>query len=301
MKSIKYIIFIDFIFILIRILKAIAFLLKVQPFYFFSLTQCVKLHIIELRFIKFLEKGVVKMLSFKEVYQAHEDELTDSEEYICDYILAHRSQVKNMSITCLASNTSVVPNTITRLCKKLNYKGYTELKYNLDTFSEDSQAFSQRILFENTVKLINKKKEVQIINLFSKAKKVVFCASGETGNVGRYFTYAFNAVYNNSVFCSYTEEIWDILNHYSNLIVCMLSFSGDSEQTLKIAKLVKEKNIKLITVSDVSHFSPLAKMADIPLFCYSPNIFYKGYNLTNKMPMFIVLNSLLEQAIDYQK
>ena len=55
--------------------------------------------------------------------------LNDTEKKIVDYILQnfdHLGTIKNIS-----EDLFISPNTIIRLCKKLGYKGFSELKYTI--------------------------------------------------------------------------------------------------------------------------------------------------------------------------
>ncbi|PFH90742.1 SIS domain-containing protein [Bacillus sp. AFS088145] len=49
-----------------------------------------------------------------------------------------------------------------------------------------------------------------------------------------------------------------------------MSLSGETAQVLDVAELAKFKGIKLISLT---HFSknPLQQIADVNLYCYSPN------------------------------
>ena len=55
----------------------------------------------------------------------------DSEEKAADYILAHSAEVINLPITELAERIGVSEATIVRMCKKIGFHGFQELKINL--------------------------------------------------------------------------------------------------------------------------------------------------------------------------
>ena len=60
------------------------------------------------------------------------DSLSKSQKKIARYILEHKDQVVNYSITQMAQKLDTAPSTITRFCQALSYKGFSELKVYLE-------------------------------------------------------------------------------------------------------------------------------------------------------------------------
>lgn len=58
-------------------------------------------------------------------------ELSKNERRIADYFLHHSQDIENTSSEAVAAICSVSRSTIIRLCHKLGYRGYSELKYAL--------------------------------------------------------------------------------------------------------------------------------------------------------------------------
>ncbi|WP_396326740.1 hypothetical protein [Jeotgalibaca sp. MA1X17-3] len=65
-----------------------------------------------------------------------------------------------------------------------------------------------------------------------------------------------------------------------------------------MATAIKNKNHTLVSITTLSDNS-LQKLADYSLFCYSPAKFLKGYNITDKAPLLVTLNSLFEKYQQY--
>lgn len=59
------------------------------------------------------------------------DEFTNGEEVIIDYILNHLNEVENITITQLATRSYTSNATIIRLCHKLGFQGFKQLKIAL--------------------------------------------------------------------------------------------------------------------------------------------------------------------------
>lgn len=62
-------------------------------------------------------------MRFEERVHKYEYKLNDTDDQIIDYILQYKEDVTGQSIQVLASQAYTVPNTITRLSKKLGYDG----------------------------------------------------------------------------------------------------------------------------------------------------------------------------------
>lgn len=58
-------------------------------------------------------------------------QLTASERKVADYVNDHQQEAQNLSISELAEACGVAEATITRFCRKLDYKGYNAFKLAL--------------------------------------------------------------------------------------------------------------------------------------------------------------------------
>ena len=58
------------------------------------------------------------------------NDMTTNEFYVLKYILNNTSSIVDMSIQQLAEEVNFSTTTIVRLCKKLNFSGFTEMNLN---------------------------------------------------------------------------------------------------------------------------------------------------------------------------
>lgn len=72
-----------------------------------------------------------------------------------------------------------------------------------------------------------------------------------------------------------------------------MSLSGEKEQVVELAQEAKAKGHTVVSLTNLSS-NHLAKLADINLFCYSPEIIINNYNITDKTPLLIIMNSLFQ-------
>ena len=57
--------------------------------------------------------------------------LTAAEKKVADYVIAHRAEVQNLSITELAGDAAVAEATVSRFVRRLQYRGYNEFRMEL--------------------------------------------------------------------------------------------------------------------------------------------------------------------------
>lgn len=75
-------------------------------------------------------------MKFEERVLQQEFTLNDTDDAIVDYIRKNRNRLDKLSIQKVAEELYLVPNAIMRLCKKLGYKGFAEMKFLIK--SEDN-------------------------------------------------------------------------------------------------------------------------------------------------------------------
>jgi len=228
--------------------------------------------------------------------------LSDTEDSLADYIRRNPDTVAQLSVTKLAQVCYTVPNTITRLCKKLGYQGYAELKVELQHVANravvtTNNEADERRLISKTFQLINAERELQVVTQLGKASKVVLFAVGETAYPVEEFTSTMNAFNHHTIFFTYENQMIYELEHTKNLVVVLVSLSGENAQVLKMAKIAQEHQQFVVSVTHLSE-NLLAKFATIPLYCYSPKRWRDGVNLTDKVPLYIILNSLQNRYLE---
>lgn len=223
--------------------------------------------------------------------------LTELEEELADYIVQNKEEVAQMKIVTLASQLYTVPNTITRFCHKLGYDGFTELKVELkhELYIPQKNDF-ESILLKN-LEIINPQKEEAIIKLFQKHSKVNFFALEQGRVIARACTEHFYTLTDKFRFYYYENELVKRIEEEKESVFFFISLSGEKDVILKTAQLAKDEGHKVISLTNLTENS-LTKIADISLYCYACKSVYRHYDVTDKTPLMIVMNSLYRH---YQK
>jgi DNA-binding MurR/RpiR family transcriptional regulator len=151
--------------------------------------------------------GQVLDLKLREV----NNNLSAKERLVADYILANKPLLKSMSIQTLAKANDVSTTTILRLCRKLGYQGFSDLKIDLITSSGNShhdKILQEDINLDDSVESVNHKIQLiekssidethAIVNieqlelaiaLIRKSNKIVIYGAGSSGLVGKELEY----------------------------------------------------------------------------------------------------------------
>ncbi|UOQ94581.1 MurR/RpiR family transcriptional regulator [Halobacillus shinanisalinarum] len=225
----------------------------------------------------------------------YEYKLNDTDDQIIDYILGNKSTVVAMSIQSLAKALYTVPNTITRLSKKLGYDGFSQLKNNLkeEVQEEDlDQDNSIQYNMKRTLELMDHDRLAQIAKKIHRADHVYVFGVGDTapfceilsthlkigGKAAEFFLHRHDAVY--------------AINHANKQdVLFLISMSGETKQIIEMVDLAKSRGVTIISLT---HFTrnTLQDKADYKFFFYSPKRMLENYNTSDKTPVMLALQVL---------
>ena len=164
-------------------------------------------------------------------------DFSHSEKEIAHYILNEGEKVLNLSIKELAKKTYTSPATIVRLCHKLGLEGYGDFKIKYSAELQFDLAHTDRIdvnfpfneedndsMVAYKLASLNQEVIAETIQLidFEQLPKML---SGE------------------QVFMSY--------NSNENKIAMIISYSGETNELIKIAKILKEKKTPIIVLTSI--------------------------------------------------
>ena len=107
-------------------------------------------------------------------------QLTNSEKKVADYVLRHRIDVQYMSISELAEECTVADATISRFCRRLDYKGYNAFKLaiaNSTAGRVDAPPPESEITPEDTIEELSQK--LYVIDRDAMAQTLDLIAAGK--------------------------------------------------------------------------------------------------------------------------
>ncbi|OIJ11810.1 RpiR family transcriptional regulator [Anaerobacillus alkalilacustris] len=235
---------------------------------------------------------------FEERVHKYEYKLNDTDDQIVEYIIKNKQEAVNLSIQYLAAKLYTVPNTITRLSKKLGYDGFSHMKNNLkEEIQRQEKVLSENTLILNinkTIDLMDQNKFAIVKKIIHEARRVLFFAVGDTAPICEIMVKNLKVVGKQAEYYFHRHDMLHEVNHLEGSdVLFLISLSGETTQVLDMAKLAKKRGVRLISLTHFSENS-LQQMSDINLYCFSPYKKFNEYNITDKTPVMLILRALVE-------
>ena len=186
--------------------------------------------------------------------------LTDTDFNVLNYLMTHKQDIENMSIHEIAEKAYVSAASIVRVAKKLDFSGFSELKYSLknehndqtDNFKSSISLLEQDI--HDTLNLIMEQNLLPICQQIGTAKRILIYGT-DWGEKSAASYFARNFVACNILIYqipSITEFLWSLEQMNENNLVIILSFSGDNPDLKRLIPSLKMKNIPVLSITPLS-------------------------------------------------
>lgn len=230
--------------------------------------------------------------------------LTLSEIDTLRYIDNNKEKVFDLSIQELAKISFVSTATIMRLCKKLGFSGFAELKYHLkeeiNLSKENRKATTFRDILDqnidgvvNTIPLIDEFKVTSIVELLKTSVNVHFFGKGLTSTVLEYgskllLSHArINTFYQDTHIAHIAADLMT-----KNDLLFVASLSGNTHQVVRMAQIAKSRGATIVAITGSSD-NALSKLADYCFNISSNNSTNDDIDIISRIPILFVLNIIL--------
>ena len=238
--------------------------------------------------------------------------LRPSEKKVASYILKNAAQVIYQSITELSANSGASDATVIRLCNRLGYSGYQELKIALarelvspskniheDIGPGDDLATAVRKAFQANAQAIND--TLDLLNMESLAKAVDAVAAARQVylyGVGTSALAAQDAYYKlirvgipaNFFADPHMQAISTVLMGDEDVAIGF-SHSGSTKDVVDALSLAKAQGARVICITNRSR-SPAAKLADILLLTASEETPFGSGGMPSMMAQLSIVDAL---------
>lgn len=216
---------------------------------------------------------------------------------IYNCIIRNKERVPHMKIKELADEAHVSTATVLRFCKKLGCEGYSEFRLRYKEYLKNEQILLNDTVetsFKSFVSRMDSREFQESIDnafqLLKDSRHIIFIGIGSSGILGKYGARYFSNI---GRFSLYVEDpflpILQDITDYTVTIV--LSESGATHQTLKLANQLKQKGSRMIAITNKAD-TPLAKLADCSISYYVPQLMTNGTNITTQIPVVYILETL---------
>lgn len=241
--------------------------------------------------------------------------LSAKERGVADYIIANKQSLKNMSIQTLAKANDVSTTTILRLCHKLGYQGFSDLKIDLITASGSSKqdnVLQEDINLDDSIETVNGK--IHLIEkssidethammnteqlakaneLIRNSNKVVIYGAGSSGLVGKELEYQLIKI-KKDVSChldySIQFSIVNTLDKHDLLII--ISHSGENQDGVKLLTLAQQLGVPSIAITKMGQ-SRISGLANVLLHTISTESVSRLIPIRSKISQLSVINMLV--------
>lgn len=217
-------------------------------------------------------------MNFLQLLNDNKNKLTKTEEKLAQYIASHSEEVIYSTMKSLRENAGTGDATIVRLCKKLGFSGFAQLKIALaqesmippqsqkadDTFYGNS-ANTLVNSIRKTEQLINPSSLNKAIGLLLEANRVYIFGVGHSGESAKDYEKTWLRI--GLIAHAETDphlqvQIAPLLSEHD--VVIGMSLSGHTRDTYDSLKLAKQNGAKIITISNDLN-SPISQLGDVKL------------------------------------
>lgn len=238
--------------------------------------------------------------------------LTQSELSVLQYIDNHTSEVLNMSIHQLSEKILFSTATILRLCKKLNFSGYSELKFALknsmtsndlcttDLTDDESLLLHLYSEIEKTNRLLNIDNIETVVKYLLSNRQIHLFSTGITTMIFDYMQRYLLSIERSTILHKTDILTLNSVNHMTkdNDVLILASTSGTEPSILKVAKVAKSNNVPIIAIVPLTN-NPLSHIADTTLYFFAKDRNFSNCDISNRTSIFYIIDVILEHYLYY--
>lgn len=239
-------------------------------------------------------------------------DLKDAEKRVAEYILQNPHDIIHYSITELAETCKSGEATVFRLCKKLGYKGYQELKIKIasevvspiediheEINEEDNSFIIMQKIFNSTIYSLNqtmKINDVQAVNkaieILNKCNRIAFFGMAGSAAVA---LDAYHKFLRTGKQCVFHDDA-----HFQAMIAgmfgasdCVIAISntGSSKELIENLNTARENGSKIISITSNSK-APIAKVSDVVLVCFGKESKFKTEAMDSRISALALIDCL---------
>lgn len=214
---------------------------------------------------------------------------------IYNYILKNSVQFPYMSIRELADEIPTSTASIMRFVKKMGYDSFPELKYS---YKKDEQEISLHTIngMDETIDCLKKFNTPFYQELFKEAayilgdaNMIIFDGMGDSGKIAEYGARRFSA--NGFFSVALTDPFMSAHMDGHEMVVVMLSVSGNTSEIIRKANFYKAVGCKIISITS-SDDNMLTKMSDLSISYYINDIRVNEVSQTTQIPAIAIIEIL---------
>ncbi|WP_203130433.1 MULTISPECIES: MurR/RpiR family transcriptional regulator [Aeromonas] len=229
------------------------------------------------------------------------------------FVLEQPQRVLYLTITELARESGTSEASVTRLCRGVGCRGYTEFKMALALETQQEQAnqpqasatsaFSTLIeesvaALRDTGALVSQQALLQSAELLEKARQIQIYGVAASAIIGEYLAYRLLRMgISAQQFSDMHRAAMNATSLKPEDVVIAVSSSGSTKDLLHAVQLGKEHGASIIVLSNTSR-SPLATLADQLLVAAKPEGPLTAGSFHSKISAMLVIELLSQQLLE---
>lgn len=238
---------------------------------------------------------------------------SDKEKLIANFILENPKKVSNASIHDLSKKIGVANSTFFQFTKKLGYNGFKEFKMDMIIQSntnsnviihhnikkEDNiltmteKVFNSNIAsLEETFSLLSEQDLISSINIIQNATNLYLFGLGASNIVAcdayhKFLRSPINVHYSSD----YHMQLMNATHMTKNDAAILISHSGQSIETIHLAKAIKKNQSKIIVITS-QKLSKLSEYGDLVLCTVSEETAFHSESMASRISQLSILDSI---------
>jgi RpiR family carbohydrate utilization transcriptional regulator len=247
----------------------------------------------------------------------------ETERKIADYITNNTRDLVYSSISQVAERLQVSDATIFRFCKKINLKGFQELKITLATelaneldndyaceqinTNDNQQTIINKVFKSNITALndtllsVDSKLIEKASNAILSADKIMFYGNGGSAIIAMDAHHRFLRIgLNVSVYTDNHLQLMSVAQLSKKDVIVVISHSGSSLNMINLLDIAKQNGTKSIAITSFSK-SPVGEKADINLNTISQETGYQFEAFASRIAHLTIIDTLYMSVLLQRK
>ncbi|WP_163527865.1 MurR/RpiR family transcriptional regulator [Halobacillus ihumii] len=256
---------------------------------------------------------VHKPTSFKTRTEGAFSKLRGAEKKVVEFINENPEEIIHLSITEVAERSNTSESSVVRLCKRLGYKGFQDLKINLarDVITPEKQIHEviepnddvmmiKKKVFQSNIQALYDSIEVlnddmltKSVDAISRANQIEFYGTGGSGSVAMDAQHKLlklgvkSLVHTDATLQTMSASVVD-----KNDVVVGISHTGTNTDILHALKLAKDNGATVICITNLSK-SPMTKISDIHLQTMSNETMFRTDAISSRIAQLTIIDILV--------
>ncbi len=212
-------------------------------------------------------------------YLCDKYQLNEIEKSILKYLHKNISDLKKIGIRKVAKDNYTSTTTVYKLCKKLNFEGYSDMIYHFSYSSQIDDSEASMDIYTNTNKQIDNNLEA-FRNILKKYenKLIMFVSTGISQTIANYMNERLSVNGYRSIANAHLQLLTK--ENKDEVLILAISRSGETKSLIDIIEQARLNDIEIISFVGNPN-SKIAKLSTLPIIIQGQDDFAKLTNPPN--------------------